>query len=142
MLLRSSRGVEVSLFDGSNADSHFVARSNSKCQPPKCTYWREEKETKMRKSRGEDRQIVNMVSQHQGAAIKGFQLVLGFDASMHWRTAGESDGDEFCFPQEGDGSGGRQVRKENVGTNAEICKEDAGHFEEIRCREEKKNQKK
>ena len=53
-----------------------LARSNSKYQPHWCTYLSgEREEIKMRKSREEQR-VVKMVGKSQGAAMKGFQVVL------------------------------------------------------------------
>ena len=50
--------------------------SNSKYQPHRCTYPSgEREEIKMGKS-GEEQRVVKMVRQRQGAAMKGFQLVL------------------------------------------------------------------
>ena len=55
----------------------YLARSNSKYLPHRCTYPSgEREEIKMRKSRGEERRVVKMVGKSQGAAMKGFQLVL------------------------------------------------------------------
>ena len=87
-----------------------MARSNSKYLPHQCTYPSEEREEiKMRKSRGEVRRVVKMVGKSQGAAMKGFQLVLSLillsfqeiqvkateTSSIHFVKEMENDADSF-----------------------------------------------
>ena len=59
------------------------------------------------------RRVEKMVRQYHGAAMKGFRLVLFFDASMPPRNGSEGDGDELNSQKEG--RRGRQVRKEKNG---------------------------
>ena len=79
-----------------------ASQSNGCCMRMECSIsWRQslrcislKEETKMRRSRGNQR-AANLDRQCQGVAMKGFRLVLFFDALMLPKSnAGECDGEE------------------------------------------------
>ena len=71
----------------------------------------------------------------RGGRNEGFPLGSVFDASMPPRNAGESNGDEFNSPTEGEGSGGRQVREKKKidGSRSQLLEE--------RCSREEKRKR-
>ena len=65
----------------------------------------------MRKNSGEERRVVKMISQRQGAEMKVSSWFCSYSSKLT-RNTGEGDGDEFNSLGEGDGERGRQFRNE------------------------------
>ena len=104
-------------------------------QPPQCTHREEEKEeTKMRRNRRKEQPVARWVNQRQGAATRGFRLVLLLILRVFPGMRQEKDGEQVAEAFEGKEV---EVRADPVLRSLLLNSSHSSNLKEESCREEK-----